>query len=251
MDKLEKLKIIWEDIPVTKTRQIDFSQEEIINRYVEFFHFGDFFYVIFNTQNAQMEYVSPHIENILGYQPNDFELSTVINNIHLDDLPYYYHYEQSAVRFFSSLSIDKIFKYKFSYDFRLKTQNGNYKRVLQQIIPIYYFPEGGVRTLGIFTDLTHLNIQGIPKLSFLGMQGAPSYYNIHLEPDFKLSPKAFTKREQQVLSCMTKGMKSKEISEHLYCSIFTVRNHRKNILKKSGCANVQELLIKSVREGWV
>lgn len=251
MDKINKLLDIWDDIPHAVTEQLDLSQKEIINRYMDVFHFGDYFYVIFNTRTAEMEYVSPDVEKVLGCAPDEFQLSMVLENIHPDDSPYYFHYEQSAVRFFTGLPQDLFFKYKFSYDYRLKTKEENYKRVLQQIVPVYYFPEGGARTLGIFTDLSQLNIQGIPKLSFIGMQGAPSYYNIHLKDDFLKSINLFTKKEQQILKYVVKGMTSESIAKELQRSIFTVRTHRKNILKKSGCDSVQELLVKSVREGWV
>lgn len=108
-----------------------------------------------------------------------------------------------------------------------------------------------MRTLAIFTDLTHLNIQGIPKLSFIGMQGAPSYYNVHLKDEFLLSLNIFTKKELEILQYVVQGLKSKDIAEKLQRSIHTIRNHRKHILEKSGCDNVQELLVKSIREGWV
>ncbi len=251
MEKVNKLVEIWQGIPTIVSEQIDLSQKEIINRYMDVFHIGEYFYVIFNTQSAQMEYISPKVSSILGYDVKDFTLQLVMESIHSDDTPYYYHYEQSAVRFFSGLSPELFFKYKFSYDYRIKALDGSFKRVLQQIVPIYYFPEGGVRTLGIFTDITHLNVQGIPKLSFIGMEGAPSYYNVHLQKEFSLSEKLFTNREKQILKEVLSGQTSKEISEKLNLSIHTVNTHRKNILKKSSCANLQELLAKSVREGWV
>lgn len=251
MDKVEKLRDIWDNIPKGINDQIDLSQKEIINKYMDVFHFGDYFYVIFNTRTAEMEYVNPNVEKILGCNPEEFQLAMVLENIHPDDLPYYYHYEQSAVRFFTGLSEDLLFKYKFAYDYRLKTKDGSYKRVQQQIVPICYFPEGGARTLGVFTDLSHLNIQGIPKLSFIGMQGASSYYNIHLKDEFLLSHNLFSKKEREILQYVVQGIKSEVIAQKLDRSIHTVRNHRKSILEKSGCTNVQELLVRSVREGWV
>ena len=251
MDKVDKLRNIWEQIPNVMTEQLDLTQKELINKYMDMFHFGEYFYVIFNTRTAEMEYVNPNVKKLLGYTTEEFKLSMVLNNINPDDLPYYYHYEQSAVRFFSGLSPDSFFKYKFAYDYRLKTKEGHYKRVQQQIVPLYYFPEGGVRTLGIFTDLTHLNIQGIPKLSFIGMDGAPSYYNVHLNKEFYLSTNLFTKKEFEILNLVVQGLKSFDIAMKLNRSIFTIRSHRKNILRKSGCSNVQELLIKSIREGWI
>lgn len=112
--------------------------------------------------------------------------------------------------FFTGLPEDQFFKYKFAYDYRLKTKKGSYKRVQQQIVPIYYFPEGGVRTWVIFTDLTHLNITGIPKLSFISMQGAVSYYNVHLEKDFYIAHHLFTPKEQELLEYMIQGKKVKK-----------------------------------------
>src|SRR5690606_40460994 len=106
MDKIEKLRNIWENIPRSIMEQIDISQKELINRYMDVFHFGDYFYVIFNTHTTEMEYVDPNVEKLLGYAPEEFQLQMVLDNIHPDDLPYYYHYEQSAVRFFSGLSAD-------------------------------------------------------------------------------------------------------------------------------------------------
>ncbi len=251
MKKVDKLVEIWQDIPNVVSEQIDLSQKEIINRYMDVFHVGEYFYVIFNTQKAEMEYVSPKATAILGYETHEFTLQLVMDNVHTDDIPYYFHYEQSAVRFFSELSPDLFFKYKFSYDYRIKNKTGTYKRILQQVVPIYYFPEGGVRTLAIFTDISHLIVQGIPKLSFIGMQGAPSYYNVHLQKEFSLSEKLFTKREQEILSEVLSGKSSQQIAEILNLSIHTIKTHRKNILKKSGCESLSDLLSKSVREGWV
>jgi len=251
MDKVDKLKKIWDDIPHTASLAIDTSETELINKYLDLFHFGSYFFVLFNTKTALMEYIDPNIEKVLGYGVDAFDLSTVLNNVHPDDLPYYYHYEKSAVRFFSGLSPELFFKYKFSYDFRLKTQDGSYKRVLQQVIPIHYFSDGGAKTIAIFTDLTHLNIGGIPKLSFIGMQGAASYYNVHLNKDFYSTTHQFSKKEFEILQYIVQGKKSEDIAKLLHRSIFTIQNHRKNILKKSGCATTQELLVKAIREGWV
>ena len=41
MDKIEKLRNIWENIPRSIMEKIDLSEKEIINRYMDVFHFGD------------------------------------------------------------------------------------------------------------------------------------------------------------------------------------------------------------------
>jgi DNA-binding CsgD family transcriptional regulator len=49
-------------------------------------------------------------------------------------------------------------------------------------------------------------------------------------------------REKEVLKCLAKGMTSKEISEHLFISVNTVDNHRRNMLQRTG-ANDTSCLI--------
>lgn len=50
---------------------------------------------------------------------------------------------------------------------------------------------------------------------------------------------------------VVQGYTSQQISQKIFRSIHTVRSHRKNILEKSDCENITELVAKAVREGWV
>jgi DNA-binding CsgD family transcriptional regulator len=251
MENVNKLVEIWKNIPKNTSQQLELKDQDIIKKYIDVFHIGEYFYLIFNTVTAQAEFVSPEISKHLGIAPEEFDLSTFLSSMHPDDLPYYHHYEKSAVEFFTHLKPEEFFNYKFSYDFRLSTKSGEVKRFLQQVIPIYYFEEGGARTLGIFTDITHFGITGIPKLSFIGMNGATSYYNHHLTTDLKKVDKIFTKRELEILDYVIQGLKSEEIALKLNLSVFTVQTHRKNILKKSGCKTLNQLISTSIREGWI
>jgi len=251
MGKVEVLRDIWDQIPKVESNEIELSQKELIKKYVDLFHFGEYFYVIFNTKTTEMEFVSPEIHNVLACSPAEFNLTKILSMLHPDDSPYYYHYEKSAVKFFSGLPIEHLNNYKFSYDYRVSLDDHQTKRILQQIIPLHYFSEGGARTLAIFTDLTHLNIQGTPKLSFIGMNGAPSYYNVHLNEEFFPTNQRFSNKENEILKLVVQGLTSDKIAQKLNRSIHTIRVHRKNILEKSGCANLQELIVKSIREGWV
>lgn len=70
------------------------------------------------------------------------------------------------------------------------------------------------------------------------MQGAPSYYNVHLKDEFMYSLSLFSDREVEILKYVAKGFKSEDIAKQFNRSIFTIRNHRKNILHKSGCTNL-------------
>ncbi|MGI9531319.1 response regulator transcription factor [Lutimonas sp.] len=51
----------------------------------------------------------------------------------------------------------------------------------------------------------------------------------------------FTKREHEIIAELCAGLTSNEIGDKLYISQHTVATHRKNILRKSACHNIEEL----------
>lgn len=58
-------------------------------------------------------------------------------------------------------------------------------------------------------------------------------------------------REREVLSLVSEGRSAKYISEKLYISRSTVDVHRRNLMQKLGCSNLNELTRFAMREGWV
>jgi DNA-binding CsgD family transcriptional regulator len=52
---------------------------------------------------------------------------------------------------------------------------------------------------------------------------------------------AFTRRQLEIMSLISRGMTTKEIAANLFLSADTVKNHRKNILKMTGSKNVVEV----------
>lgn len=58
-------------------------------------------------------------------------------------------------------------------------------------------------------------------------------------------------REQQVLNLVAKGHSNKEISDKLFISENTVKNHLKNILKKLHLQNRVELTSYAYEQGWI
>lgn len=60
-----------------------------------------------------------------------------------------------------------------------------------------------------------------------------------------------TSREQQVLNLIALGKKSSDIAIELELSVHTINNHRKNMLKKTGCSNTSELVMWGIRNGLI
>ncbi len=249
------MKKIWHHIARHDEGSIPPSFElEIYKKMLDIFHIGHFYYYIANIACVKIEFVSDTVTKIIGIKNTDFSIEYLFNNIHPEDRPRFAAYENKVAEFFTALPPDKVLKYKVSYDYRLRRTDGSYIWVLMQTVTIQSNEEGAViRVLGVQTDITHLKTDNTPSgLSFLGLEGEPSYYNVEVNKPILLpSPERFSQREKQVLRLVVEGKSTTEIADLLHISRHTVNSHRKQILLKSGCKTQVELGAMSIREGWI
>lgn len=252
MKELDFFRNVWNKIPsVGNKKHSSLIKNHILN-VDEFLHTGESMYVLFNTFTEKVEDVSKQIRKILGFDKEDFTMEVFFQNIHPEDLPFIMNYEETAVDFFVHLEEGHRLSYKFSYDYRFLVKDGHYKRIHHEVIPIQFLKEGGVITLIVMTDISNYPIHGIPRLSFIGLNDLPSYYNFHLNTNNNIDAAySLTYREKEILNLIVTGYKSQEIADKLHRSIFTINNHRKEILRKMGCKSINELIAKSIREGVV
>jgi len=225
---------------------------EYYKKFFSFFLLGDSYYFIINHHTLKMEYVSKEIESVMGYLPSEFEIPFMNDQIHPDDRSWFLAIGSSMIDFFSQLPIEKLMKYKVRYDIRFRKRNGDYARILYQGVLLEHDEKGRfLRTLSVHSDITYLKQEGKPVLSFIGMDGEPSYFDVASKNIFIESKNELTRRERQVLLLLIEGKLSKEISEALNISKQTVDTHRKNMLHKKQLNNTGELVGKAIRYGWV
>ena len=248
----KQIQKVWENI-IKDGKEIDLELEiEIHKRLINLIHVGQFYYFILEVPISTFVFVSENIKEILGYTSEEFTLEFCIQHMHPDDFHKVLNFEQKIGEFFNELTLDNIFKYKVRYDFRIKNSHGDYVRILHQVVTIQTTEDGGVnKTLGIHTDISHIKTEGIPTLSFIGMEGEPSYINVAVEDRFEPSKELLSKREKEILFHIVDGKHSAEIATILFLSIHTIQNHRRNILAKTNTASTAELIVKSINEGWV
>ena len=217
-----------------------------------FFLIGDSYYFILNHHNLDFEFVSKEIEDLMGYTPSEFNVQFMNENLHPEDHPFFLSMGSTLIEFFSKLPLEKLMKYKVRYDVRYRKKNGEYVRILYQGVMLEHDEKGRIlRTLGVHTDITYLKQEGKPLLSFIGMDGEPSFVDVGLENIFIESKQELTRREKQVLTLLIEGKLSKEISSILNISKQTVDTHRKNMLHKNNLSNTGELIGKAIRHGWI
>jgi len=224
----------------------------VYKKLLNFFVMGNSYYFIMNHNSLTFEVVSKEVEDVLGYTPDQFEFEFVNSKLHPDDRSWFLAFGLKIIEFFSQLPIEKLKKYKLRYDMRYKKSNGEYARILYQGIMIEHDDNGRLlRSLAIHTDITYLKQEGKPVLSFIGLDGEPSYVNVGAENIFIESNEELSKREKEVLKLLIEGKLSKEIGSILNISKQTVDTHRKNMLHKTNLNSTGELIGKAIRGGWI
>jgi DNA-binding CsgD family transcriptional regulator len=253
--KFDDMKKTWHQIARYHDGTSDPSFElEVHKKLLNIFQVGDFYYYIVNIARVEIEFTSESVKSILGMQDTrEFDMPYVFENVHPDDKARFIAHEQQVTSFFNALPPEKVLKYKVSYDYRIRKKDGSYIWVLMQTVTIQSNEQGAViRVLGVQTDITHLKTDNKPSgLSFIGLEGEPSYYNVNLSSPVLIAQEFLTRREKEILKMIVEGVSSKAIAQKLHISIHTVNSHRKNILAKTGCSTPLELITKTIREGWV
>jgi len=248
----DEINKVWKSVATENTAEFPQVELELYKKLLTFFQVGDYFYYIFSFKDREFDLVSDGIETVLGYVPSDFTIDFYLDIIHPDDRPYFLSFESYTAQFLPQMPPDKIIKYKVRSDYRLRKKNGDYIRVLHQALTIQFEDNGTVtRSLGVLTDITHLKPDGKPVLSYIGMDGEPSYLDVDVKSMFIDSRETLTQREKQVLRLLVEGKASKEIGAILNISKQTVDTHRKNMLNKNNLSNTGELIAKAIRQGWI
>ncbi len=247
----ETLLRIWQNQPEavrTVKQEIDL---EIQKKILSLFTVGEFYYYVFNLLTGSFEYVSNDVEKVMGYPPNGYTIESLMERIHPEDQQFVQNCENTGMNFFKKQPPEKYFNYKAMYDYRLRKSNGEYARILQQSITINYSPEGAIlHTFGIHTDITHLKTKSHPILSFIGLNGEPSFVDYPVENYVHPKhPTIFSIREHEILAQLWEGSDSSEIGKRLFISKNTVDTHRRTMLSKSGARNTVELLKFALKNG--
>jgi DNA-binding CsgD family transcriptional regulator len=160
------------------------------------------------------------------------------------------------ISFLKNLPFKKYNDIVFSYNYRILNSDGVYLTMLQR----FSFIPGNIMgeplgILGVIIDITHFKteetvIHTIEEISTHNYEKttAALFKKVYY-PNEKLL--ALSKREIEVLKLMGKGFSSKQIADQLTISTYTVNNHRKNMLRKTTCANSSDLLNTSIRHGLI
>lgn len=251
MEAITEIKKIWDKFSSAKSWE-DFSLDiSVYQKMFYAFQPGPSYYWLLNAGTANFEMVSPEIEKVLGYSPSEITFAFLLGKVHPDDVPYLLNFEITVANFFSELPASRKSDYKIQYDFRLQKANGEYTRILNQMIMVQY-SSNNIYTFGVQADISHLKKDLRPVLSFIALNYYdPSFFDVAAKKIFEPSKSLFSKREKEILEYMLQGKISKEIAQELNISKYTVDTHRKHLLQKTESKSVSEMVQKAIVNGWI
>jgi len=137
--------------------------------------------------------------------------------------------------------------YIFSYNFQFKNRKGEYINLLQRNTFIKSDTNNNpLMSFGVITNVNHFKsetpiIQVVEKINSLNtLEGVETVFKKSYYPNEEDS--LFTKREKELLPYLAGGLCSKEIADKLCISEYTVTNHRRNMMLKTGSNNITQLV---------
>lgn len=243
---------IWKEVgnykPIDKLQ----LEVELYKKLLDIFQVGDFYFFIFAPPLAEIEYVSDTISRVIGYKPEDFTIKSLMEIIHPEDLPHFIDFESKVVEFKKKLDAEKIMKYKSQYPYRVRKTNGEYISILQQSITIQSDEDGSVlRNFVVHTDISSFKKDSKMTLSFVGLEGEPTFLNVKESAPLVPFNNVLTTREIQIFNLIAQNLTTAEIADILHISQATVGTHRKNIHRKTGTHSAIELINHAIEKGWL
>jgi DNA-binding CsgD family transcriptional regulator len=178
------------------------------------------------------------VEEMLGYKPDEFNFSSLVNFVHPDDQDSLSTVMHSILEYVTHTRFTG--ELMLSVTYRVRKKNGNYIKVLRQTSIGYnkYDPQTLYHS-NMLTDISFMRSGNQVEWTFEAPDFDRDKLNMYILP---ATSQFFSVRELEVLELIDKGLTSHAIAKALFISKHTVDTHRRKMLQKTGCANAIALL---------
>jgi DNA-binding CsgD family transcriptional regulator len=166
--------------------------------------------------------------------------------VHPEDSYYFLAATTLAAELYESRPMEIREKLRVNIYCRMLDAARNYRWSLIQYVARYYNEQGRIEsTLGVMTDLSSFEMVKKPMMTVIDNNNKEHQYFKVLTSSKKLEPLSIphiTKREQEIVHQMIKGLNTPQIAATLNISYHTVENHKRNLRKKTATKTSAELV---------
>jgi DNA-binding CsgD family transcriptional regulator len=229
---------------------VDQLAPSVINKVLEI---GHHYEMVIDYRDGRVIFIRG-FEEVLGISPDILtkgKFEFLVSLVHPDDVEKVLGLSVHYYKFIESQPMDKRLSFKASLNFRMKKSDGTYIKVLEQVVFLAK-DETGKITHGFkhFTDISHFHYSNEVVLAVLDDDKdaqRQQLYTFNLEKKVMEGINAkdvrvFSERELEILTLIRDGKSSKEIAVELKISQFTVNKHRENMMRKTECKNMNEVI---------
>jgi DNA-binding CsgD family transcriptional regulator len=207
----------------------------------------DQFFSVADMIQAKIIWASNRSTHMIGISSGDLDAYHFIEATHLEDLEKHTLGRSKAFNLAYDLYRARKGNAVQSMNIRIRNSQGEYPDLLFQL---YFFhstkPHNTVYTLQVYTNIESFKIKSPSYHYYVGND--LSYFRY---PDEKLlmTGNPLTNHEFEIVRLISQGLRSQEVAEKLFRSIFTINTHRRNILKKSGKKHISDLIYDFQKRG--
>ena len=223
---------------------------------------GKSYYYIANFHTLELELVSDSVEDFIGEKASYASMDKLLALALPSDIESIHNKEKVIRSFFTDyLRPSEILDYKVAYIYNNKTYDEKERVMLHQATALTKSDRGQfIHVFSIHSDISHLSVKSTEDVSFININGGPSFYNVDTSKG-EFNPKKLqkstsfkknlTEREIEIVKELALGKSVKEIASGLNLSSHTVKTHKKNILRKVDCNNSTHLVAICLAEGLI
>lgn len=209
-------------------------------------HNKQFFYLA-DLLSMKIHFVSKGCKQMIGVDPEEFSLSTLLTTIHPSDFNRHSLTRSKLIKTGYELMMRRKGYIFFSTHSRIKDASGGYSNHLfQGYVFFAQIPDPKVYVLLVLTDLSDFKLDAHGYHYYAG-----DNMNMFRYPDDALLQEGhiFTDREFELIKLIAQGLDSEHIADKLSLSVNTVNTHRRNILKKTKKSTIYDLIIELQEKG--
>lgn len=188
----------------------------------------------FNMKTNEYNLLRWPYESIFQPAHGFHDAASFYDLIHADDVPIVIDAKQRILCSRFEWSLAERLEYKLMYECRMKDTQNQYHRMLHQYLVLQLDAEGEIMLLLLFMEPV------IAKTPELPIRNSVLIDTRTREKILGMGADILTRRELEILELVDSGMTSKQIAKKLGISVYTVDNHRRNILRKTGTSNIHE-----------
>lgn len=223
----------------------DIGQFILDNKVKTIFGYFPFAYYILDYRSQKFE-TMVNSEQVIGQSRDNFLLGGLpasLRNLHAEDFKLFSEkLFPEILNFFANIPAQDYNEYRITYNYRYRRRDDSYLHLQQHTVFTdfnqYHLP---ARSFSIISDISACKKDHSLHLIVTKLKEGND--EIVFNKKFNIEkPELLTSREKEILRLTMRGYTGKEIADKLFISLNTVRNHKSNMMEKTGTLNMASLI---------